>query len=173
MLALAGAFQFTSLKDACLDKCRHPAQFLMRYYERGVGGGFRLGARHGAFCVGCCWALMLVMFAAGVASLVWMALLTTLMVHEKTRPAGRRAVPVTGVALLGLVVDCSALLGVRGRSVIAALDRPALLDDAVLKAGDAVGLGRQIRRSSTGSGSTTRQRRGRVERVHSWAEASR
>jgi predicted metal-binding membrane protein len=102
VLALAGAFQFTPLKDACLDKCRHPAQFLIRYYERGIGGGFRLGVRHGAFCVGCCWALMLVMFAAGVASLVWMALLTTVMVHEKTRSAGRRAVPVTGVALLGL-----------------------------------------------------------------------
>jgi predicted metal-binding membrane protein len=102
VLALAGAFQFSSLKDACLDKCRHPGQFLLRFYERGAGAGFRLGARHGAFCVGCCWALMLVMFAAGVASLVWMALLTALMVHEKIRPAGRRAVPVTGVALLGL-----------------------------------------------------------------------
>jgi predicted metal-binding membrane protein len=102
VLAVAGAFQFTKLKDACLDKCRHPAQFMLRYYERGAGGGFRLGARHGAFCVGCCWALMLVMFAAGVASLVWMALLTGLMVHEKTRPAGRRAVPVTGVTLLAL-----------------------------------------------------------------------
>ena len=101
VLALAGAFQFTSLKDACLDKCRHPAQFLMRYYERGPAGGFRLGARHGAFCVGCCWALMLVMFAAGVASLIWMALLTGVMIHEKTRPTGAKAVPVTGVALLG------------------------------------------------------------------------
>ena len=101
VLALAGAFQFTSLKDACLDKCRHPAQFLKRYYERGPAGGFRLGARHGLFCVGCCWALMLVMFAAGVASLVWMALLTAVMIHEKTRPTGARAVPVTGVALLG------------------------------------------------------------------------
>ena len=100
VLALAGAFQFTSLKDACLDKCRHPGQFLMRYYERGAGGGMRLGMRHGAFCVGCCWALMLVMFAAGVASLIWMALLTAVMIHEKTRPAGARAVPVTGVALL-------------------------------------------------------------------------
>jgi predicted metal-binding membrane protein len=100
VLALAGAFQFTSLKDACLDRCRHPAQFLMRFYERGVGGGFRLGARHGVFCVGCCWALMLVMFAAGVASVVWMALLTALMVHEKTHPGGRRAVPLTGVTLL-------------------------------------------------------------------------
>jgi predicted metal-binding membrane protein len=101
VLALAGAFQFTSLKDACLDKCRHPGQFLMRYYERGPAGGFRLGARHGAFCVGCCWALMLVMFAAGVASLVWMALLTAVMIHEKTRPQGAKAVPVTGAALLG------------------------------------------------------------------------
>ena len=100
VLALAGAFQFTSLKDACLDKCRHPAQFMMRYYERGPAGGMRLGMRHGAFCVGCCWALMLVMFAAGVASLIWMALLTGVMIHEKTRPAGARAVPVTGVALL-------------------------------------------------------------------------
>ncbi len=100
VLALAGAFQFTSLKDACLDKCRHPGQFLMRYYERGAGGGLRLGMRHGAFCVGCCWALMLVMFAAGVASLIWMALLTAVMIHEKTRPAGARTVPVTGVALL-------------------------------------------------------------------------
>jgi predicted metal-binding membrane protein len=100
VLALAGAFQFTSLKDACLDKCRHPGQFLMRYYERGPRGGLRLGARHGLFCVGCCWALMLVMFAAGVASLIWMALLTAVMVHEKTRPTGARAVPVTGVALL-------------------------------------------------------------------------
>ncbi len=100
VLALAGAFQFTSLKDACLDKCRHPAQFMTRYYERGPAGGLRLGMRHGAFCVGCCWALMLVMFAAGVASLIWMALLTAVMIHEKTRPAGARAVPVTGVALL-------------------------------------------------------------------------
>ncbi|MGH2920079.1 MAG: DUF2182 domain-containing protein, partial [Solirubrobacteraceae bacterium] len=59
-------------------------------------------ARHGAFCVGCCWALMLVAFALGMASLILMAAMTVLMVHEKTRPAGRRAVPVTGAALLGV-----------------------------------------------------------------------
>jgi predicted metal-binding membrane protein len=100
-LALAGGFQFTALKDACLRQCRHPAQFMIRHYRRGPSAALRLGARHGAFCVGCCWALMLVMFAIGVASLVWMALLTAVMVHEKTRPLGRRAVPVTGVALLG------------------------------------------------------------------------
>jgi predicted metal-binding membrane protein len=102
VLALAGAFQFTPLKDACLDRCRHPGAFLLRYYRRGVASGLRLGAWHGLFCVGCCWALMLVMFAAGVASLVWMGLLMAVMVHEKTRPAGRRTVPVTGTALLAV-----------------------------------------------------------------------
>ena len=104
VLALAGAFQFTSLKDACLDKCRHPGQFMLRFYERGVAGGFRMGAHHGLFCLGCCWALMLVMFAAGVASLMWMAVLALVMVYEKTQPAGRRAVPATGVMLLTTAV---------------------------------------------------------------------
>jgi predicted metal-binding membrane protein len=97
---LAGAFQFTPLKDACLRACRHPASFMQRHYRRGTGGGFMLGARHGLFCVGCCWALMLVMFAAGAASLIWMAALTALMVHEKTRPSGAQTVPLTGVVLL-------------------------------------------------------------------------
>jgi predicted metal-binding membrane protein len=101
VLVLAGAFQFTKLKDACLDQCRHPGQFLVRFYERGTAGAFRLGTRHGVYCVGCCWALMLVTFAVGIANLAWMAALTALMVHEKTRPLGARSVPVTGVALLG------------------------------------------------------------------------
>ena len=65
VLLLAGAFQFSSLKDACLRSCRHPASFLRRHYRRGARPGFMPGAPHGAFCVGCCWALMLVMFAAG------------------------------------------------------------------------------------------------------------
>jgi predicted metal-binding membrane protein len=102
LLVLAGAFQFTPLKYACLDRCRTPGAFLLRHYRRGARNALAMGVRHGAHCVGCCWALMLVMFAAGVASLVWMALLTTIMVHEKTHAAGRRAVPVTGVAALGL-----------------------------------------------------------------------
>jgi predicted metal-binding membrane protein len=101
VLALAGVYQLTPLKDACLKSCRRPAQFMLRHYRRGGAGAAALGARHGAFCVGCCWALMLVMFAAGAANLVWMALLTGVMVHEKTRPAGGRGVPVTGLALLG------------------------------------------------------------------------
>jgi predicted metal-binding membrane protein len=100
VLLLAGAFQFTPLKDACLRACRHPASFLRRHYRRGTGGAFALGARHGLFCVGCCWALMLVMFAVGTVSLIWMAALTALMVHEKTRPTGGQTVPLTGAVLL-------------------------------------------------------------------------
>jgi predicted metal-binding membrane protein len=100
VLLLAGAFQFSSLKDACLRACRHPASFLRRHYRRGPGGGLALGVRHGAFCVGCCWALMFVMFAAGAANLIWMAALTALMVHEKTRPSGARTVPLTGTVFL-------------------------------------------------------------------------
>jgi predicted metal-binding membrane protein len=102
VLMLAGAFQFTALKDACLRTCRHPASFLHRHYQRGTAGAFRLGGRHGVFCVGCCWALMLMMFAVGAASLIWMALLTALTVHEKTRPMGAATVPLTGVVLLAL-----------------------------------------------------------------------
>ena len=107
VLALAGGFQFTDLKDRCLEQCRHPGMYLMRHYRRGVGEGYRLGRDHGMFCLGCCWALMLVMFAAGVANLVWMALLGAVMFYEKAGRHGRRLTPVVGVALLvwaGLVL---------------------------------------------------------------------
>lgn len=105
-LLLAGAFQFSSLKDRCLRECRHPGAFLLRHYRSGTGEAFRLGRRHGLFCLGCCWALMLVMFAAGVASLWWMAVLATVMFYEKAGRAGERLVPVAGlllVILAGLV----------------------------------------------------------------------
>jgi predicted metal-binding membrane protein len=100
LLALAGAVQFTPLKDRCLTECRHPGAFLMRHYRRGAFAGFTLGRRHGLFCVGCCWALMLVMFVGGVASLTWMGGLTVLMVYEKTAARGATAVPIAGIALL-------------------------------------------------------------------------
>jgi len=89
VLALAGAFQFSSLKDRCLKECRHPA-------------GFLLGRQHGLFCLGCCWALMLVGFAAGVANLWWMATLTALMVFEKTGREGQRGVRPIGLGLIAL-----------------------------------------------------------------------
>jgi predicted metal-binding membrane protein len=101
-LALAGAFQFSDLKTSCLSKCRLPGPFLMARYRHGAAAGFRLGFGHGLFCLGCCWALMLVMFAAGVATLWWMAALTAVMVYEKTARNGPALTPVIGVALLGL-----------------------------------------------------------------------
>ncbi len=102
--ALAGGFQFSPLKERCLKQCRSPFSFFVRYYRKGVGAAWRLGLRHGAFCLGCCWALMLVMFGLGVSSLVWMAVLAGVMVIEKTFPGGQRLSPFIGVALLGLAV---------------------------------------------------------------------
>ena len=101
-LAVAGLFQFSGLKDKCLSKCRHPAPYLLSHYRRGAANAFRLGSGHGLFCLGCCWALMLVMFAAGVAMLWWMAALTLVMVYEKTGRHGRALTPVVGVSLLVL-----------------------------------------------------------------------
>jgi predicted metal-binding membrane protein len=102
VLAAAGLFQFSDLKDKCLSKCRHPAPYLLAHYRRGEGNAFRLGSSHGLFCLGCCWALMFVMFAAGVAVLWWMAALTAIMVYEKTGRHGRSLTPIVGVALLAL-----------------------------------------------------------------------
>jgi predicted metal-binding membrane protein len=101
-LLLAGAFQFTGLKDRCLTECRHPGAYLLRHYRRGVGRAFRIGAGHGLFCLGCCWALMLLMFAAGLANLVWMAALGAVMIYEKTGRAGDRMAQPVGFVLIGL-----------------------------------------------------------------------
>jgi predicted metal-binding membrane protein len=101
---LAAAWQLTPLKDACLRECRHPAAFLQRYYARGRGAGLLLGLRHGLFCLGCCWALMLVMFAAGVAHLAWMGALGLAMVAEKTFPGGDRLARPLGAAFAVLAV---------------------------------------------------------------------
>jgi predicted metal-binding membrane protein len=102
VLALAGAFEFSHIKDKCLTSCRHPGTYLYAHYRRGAAGGLRLGLGHGLFCLGCCWALMLVMFAAGVAVLWWMAALTALMGYEKAGRHGGRIPPIAGTALLGL-----------------------------------------------------------------------
>ena len=115
-LLLAGAFQFSPLKNACLTACRNPASFLWQHYRRGVGGAALMGARHGLSCVGCCWALMLVMFATGVGSLAWMLGLTAVMVVEKTTRWGARLVVPIGIALLvaGLVLSAVGMLSGSG-----------------------------------------------------------
>ena len=98
-LALAAIYQLTPLKDACLKACRHPGLYLVSHYRRGAVNGLRLGLGHALFCLGCCWALMLVMFAAGVAHLAWMGVLALIMLGEKAAPHGERLVAPIGAAL--------------------------------------------------------------------------
>jgi predicted metal-binding membrane protein len=99
LLGLAGAAQFSALKDRCLTACRDPMSMLWQHYRRGVAA-WRLGWQHALNCLGCCWALMLVMFGVGVGSLVVMLALTSVMVAEKATRWGRRLVTPIGVALL-------------------------------------------------------------------------
>ncbi|AMO25574.1 membrane protein [Ramlibacter tataouinensis] len=101
-IALAGAFQFSRLKYRCLDKCRTPLSFVMQHW-RGTAperDAFALGAHHGLYCVGCCWALMMLMFALGAGSLGWMLLLAAVMAVEKNVAWGRRLSAPLGLALL-------------------------------------------------------------------------
>ena len=100
LLLLAGAAQFSPITEQCLDKCRLPANFLMARYRRGAAAAFALGRDHGVFCVGCCWALMLLGFAAGSVNLVWMAALTALMAYEKLATHGKLAARAVGIGLL-------------------------------------------------------------------------
>jgi len=103
LLLLAGAFQFSPIKYACLDQCRTPLGFLSSHWRGGGGpAAFRLGWRHGLFCVGCCWALMLLMFAVGVESLAFMLVLALLMGIEKNAPWGRRLGRPLGAGLLAI-----------------------------------------------------------------------
>ena len=100
ILLAAGAFQFTSLKDACLTKCRSPLGFFLAEWRDGKAGALTLGFRHGSYCVGCCWALMAVMFVVGAMNLLWMAVLTLFVLGEKLAPARWRIRQLAGVALL-------------------------------------------------------------------------
>ena len=97
---LAGVYQLTPLKETCLAHCRTPMGFLMSHWRDGTAGAFRMGLDHGGYCLGCCWALMLLMFAAGVMSVTAMALLSLFILAERVLP-GRFAAQVPGLVLLG------------------------------------------------------------------------
>ena len=99
LLLGAGIFQFTPLKQACLTHCRGPLEFIMTRWREGSGGAFRMGLEHGAFCTGCCWALMALLFVAGVMNILWIAALTVLVCLEKMLPARARFNLGTGVLL--------------------------------------------------------------------------
>lgn len=100
----AGAYQFTPVKDRCLTLCRDPAGFVARHHRPGLSGALRLGALHGAHCLGCCGALMLLLFAAGVMNLYWIVGLAVLVALEKLGPSGRPLARAAGAILIGLGV---------------------------------------------------------------------
>ena len=99
LLLGAGIFQFTPLKQACLTHCRGPLEFIMTRWREGYSGAFRMGLEHGVFCTGCCWALMALLFVAGVMNILWIAALTLLVCMEKML-APRTQVRVTTALLL-------------------------------------------------------------------------
>jgi predicted metal-binding membrane protein len=90
LLMAAGAYQWTALKNLCLTECRSPAHTLTRLWRPGPMGALRMGLRHGLYCVGCCWALMALLFVGGVMNLAWIVALTLFVLAEKALPAGAR-----------------------------------------------------------------------------------
>ena len=109
LLLVAGIFQWTPWKRACLTRCRSPFLFIMTSWRDGTRGALMMGLEHGVFCLGCCWALMAVAFALGVMNLWWMAALTLLIAAENLLPQGELFSRVTGAALLACGVAWLAL----------------------------------------------------------------
>ena len=100
LLLIAGVYQLTPLKQACLRTCQSPLGFLMSRWRTGFAGAFRMGFEHGILCVGCCWALMLLLFAGGVMNLSVIAALTALVAFEKLTPFGAQGARISGVLLI-------------------------------------------------------------------------
>ena len=102
LLVVAGIYQITPLKHTCLQRCQSPFGFLMHHWRAGTGGAVRMGFEHGVYCVGCCWALMLLLFVGGVMNLAVIAGLTAFVAFEKLSPFGAQTARVSGVLLVGL-----------------------------------------------------------------------
>jgi predicted metal-binding membrane protein len=108
VLLAAAAYEFTPLKAACLTRCRGPLGFLVSQWRDGRGGALRMGAVHGGWCIGCCWALMAALFALGAMSLVWMILIAALIAVEKMLPWRGAATAGVAAVLLGLAIGLAA-----------------------------------------------------------------
>jgi len=100
LLIAAGIFQWTPLKQTCLRKCRTPLEFVLTRWRDGTVGALRMGIDHGLYCLGCCWALMLLLFVAGVMNLLWVALLAAFVFAEKLLPAGPWTARIAGIVLV-------------------------------------------------------------------------
>jgi predicted metal-binding membrane protein len=110
-IVAAGLYQLTPIKDICLRHCRTPLHFLMHGWHEGKIGAVRMGVEHGAYCVGCCWGLMIVLFSLGVMSLVWMAVIAGVIFAEKVFPWGGRVTKVFAVAFVALGIWIAASPG--------------------------------------------------------------
>ena len=99
ILLLAGLYQFTPLKEACLRHCRGPIQFLSQTWRPGIGGAFAMGLHHGAYCLGCCWGLMAILFFGGIMNLYWIIGLALIVLIEKLAPAGLQFGKLLGLGL--------------------------------------------------------------------------
>jgi predicted metal-binding membrane protein len=104
ILLVAGAYQVTPLKGACLTHCRTPLGFLMSHWRSGLTGALGMGLRHGSYCLGCCWALMCVLFVVGVMNLAWVAALTAFVLIEKIGPGGALVARLGGVVMVAVGV---------------------------------------------------------------------
>ena len=101
LLLIAGVYQFSPLKQACLARCRTPIGFLLGEWRPGARGALVMGLRHGLFCLGCCWALMALLFVGGVMNLAWVAALAIVVALEKLLPRGAPLAAVMGLVLIG------------------------------------------------------------------------
>lgn len=101
LLIGAGLYQFSPLKDRCLALCRNPALFIAQHQRPGIAGALRLGIIHGAFCAGCCWGLMAILFVGGVMNIAWVAILALLVAAEKLLPGGNTIARLIGALLIG------------------------------------------------------------------------
>lgn len=110
LLLVAGLYQLTPWKAVCLDHCRAPAHFIAEHWRAGVCGAFRLGLHHGVFCLGCCWALMGLLFVGGVMNVLWIAAITGFVFLEKVLPLGIWSGRLRWVAGIGLIVSGVAVL---------------------------------------------------------------
>ena len=111
LLVVAGVFQWTPLKEACLVHCRSPLGFIMTHWRERRRGAFLMGLHHGTYCVGCCWALMLLLFVNAVMNLLWVGTIAAFVLVEKVVPAKGRLTQVTGTLLVawGLFVLAAGL----------------------------------------------------------------
>ena len=111
LLAIAGVYELTPLKSICLRHCRSPLHFLLGGWRDGVLGAIRMGAEHGAYCVGCCWGLMVVLFALGVMSILWMAVVAALIFAQKLLPRGEMLARIFAVAFVSAGIWIAAAPG--------------------------------------------------------------